>query len=298
VREVIKLRAETGMPEGIQFDIEPYLLLPFSVPQTKQQLIRDWIGLVWKLGNQIRRESSLVYGIAVPFWMEENVTVDNSTMPIVQHLGYLTDYLAVMSYRNKASGPASVISFSEQERRWASQSHRKIYIGIETQRLGGSVSHYLCEVQPNTFTQRISIADGPYSDFHIGERKISAITIDGKLLIGVSGSDIPITELTDIRHRLMTDFSGTEISIPYSRLEEFVFQSEEGESLFRAVLNDGTKVFGLRSEEQRRSSMFGLVKDDFLYEYSVLQKHVRRYGEIEGVAVHDLKSVRTVLDQK
>jgi hypothetical protein len=297
-REVITLRTEIGMPDGIQFDIEPYLLLPFSIPQTKQTLIRDWINVVWKIGKLVRRESSLIYGIAIPFWMEENLTVDNSTMAIGNHLSYLTDYLAVMAYRNKASGPASVISFSEQERKWAAQSRRKIYIGIETQRLGGSVSQYLCEVPSDTFTRMINDADGDYADFHIGERKISATTIDGKLLVGVSGSDIPVKELTEIRQRLMADFKGEEITIPYRRLQEFVFQSDEGETLFPIVLSDGTNVFGLRSEEQRRSSMYGLVKEDFLYEYSQLIKHARRYGEIEGVAVHDLKSVRKLLEQK
>jgi hypothetical protein len=291
-REVAAMRKEYGVPDGIQFDIEPYLLLPFSLPQTKQQLIRDWITVVWKIGKVVRQEQGLTYGIAVPFWMEDNISVDGIVQPIGLHLTYLTDYVAVMSYRNQASGPASVISFSEQERKWARQAHRKVYIGIETQRMEGSTSHFVCEVDPETFSQRIVHPCGGYSNFHFKGWKISALTIDDKMFIGVSGGNISDDELRDIREGVMKCFSGKEITVTASRLKEYIRETGgEWESAVLVRLQDGSGVMRMKAAELKRSTMFNLTQEELMFEYSLLLRHAQRHPEIEGIAVHDLKSI-------
>jgi hypothetical protein len=294
-REVVKLYGETGLPDGIQFDIEPYLLLPFSLPQTKQQVIREWINGVWKTGKIVRQAQGLLYGIATPFWMEDTISVDHVRLPIGLHLAYLTDYIAVMSYRNRASGPASVITFSDQERRWARQAKRKIYMGIETQRLGGSVSHFLCEVQPDTFSRRIGLDCGEYADFQYRNRKISVLLMDGKMLLGVSGSGVSGDELLEIRRCFLTCFGGTEITVPLKRVKEYIRVTGEWESADLFTVADGTNGLRLTSGELRRSTMFSLSPEEMMSEYSLLLRHAEQYPEITGVAVHDLISVRKFL---
>lgn len=296
-REVVKLRRETGLPDGIQFDIEPYLLLPFSLPQTKQQLIRDWINSVWKTGKLIRDSSSLVYGIAVPFWMEDTITIENITMPIGKHLSFLTDYLAVMSYRNTAEGPAGVISFSRKELEWAQHAHRKLYLGIETIRLEGSTTNYLCEVHPDTLSERIGTQFGEYADFRFRGRKLSVEIVDGTVLLGVSGGGITDEELIQLQSGLMQGFSGNEITVPPKRLAEEVRRSDKVKSVERIVLNDGASALRVMTDELNRSTMFDLTPENFISEYSILRRYAEQYPEIEGIALHHLKSVRKFLPQ-
>lgn len=296
-REVIKLRKETGMPDGIQFDIEPYLLLPYSVPQTKQTLISDWINSVWKTGKLIREESSLIYGIAIPFWMEDTITIESMTMPIGKHLSFLTDYLAIMAYRSKAEGPASVLSFSEKELEWAQQARRKIYIGIETIRLGGSVTTYLCEVDPEHFSQLIHRAVGNYADYRYKRKKLSVESVEGKMLIGISGDDLSVKELTEFRTGLMQDLNGSALTISPEQLEDEVKRSERVENVENVPLADGSTAVRVTTEELRNSTMYHLSKDQFFREYLSLLHFAERHGEIEGIAIHHLKSVRKFLMQ-
>ncbi|MFZ4620249.1 MAG: hypothetical protein ACOYNS_06810 [Bacteroidota bacterium] len=296
-REVIKLRNETGMPDGLQFDIEPYLLLPFSLPQTKQQLLKDWIHCVWKTGKLIREQSPLTYGIAIPFWMEDTITIENITMPIGKHLSFLTDYLAIMAYRSKAEGSASVISFSERELEWAKQANRKIYIGIETMRLGGSTTNYLCEVHPDTFAQKIGRSFGDYADFRFRRRKISVEMVDGKMLIGTGGSDISDQELSELRKGLMQSFDGTVITVTAKELAAEVRKSERLEGVTEIDLGEGAFALRVVTEELKQSTMFNLSKDEFYTEYMTLLKYAAQFPEIEGIAVHHLKSVRKFLLQ-
>lgn len=296
-REVIKLRNETGMPDGIQFDIEPYLLLPFSVPQTKRQLISDWINGVWKTGKLIREESPLIYGIAIPFWMEDTVTIEGMTMPIGKHLSFLTDYLAIMAYRSTAEGSAGVIAFSEKELGWAQQAKRKIYIGIETIRLGGSTTTYLCEVDPEHFSQKIDQTFGEYADFRFRRKKLSVEMVDGKMLIGISGDELFVKELTEFRKGLMKEFNGSEITVAPNRLAAEVKKSDRLESITEIVLDDDSNVLRVKTEELKQSTMFHLNKDEFFREYFTLLRFAEQYGEIEGIAIHHLKSVRKFLLQ-
>jgi hypothetical protein len=296
-REVIALHKETGMPDGIQFDIEPYLLLPFSVPQTKKQLISDWINGVWKTGKLIREESSLIYGIAVPFWMEDTITIEKMTMPIGKHLSFLTDYLAIMAYRSKAEGSASVISFSEKELEWAQAAHRKIYIGIETIRLGGSTTNYLCEVDPLLFSEKIDKTFGDYEDYRFRRKKITVELVGEKMLLGVSGDDYTVKELTDLRKGLIESFDGKEITVPAQKLAAEVKKSDRLESLTEVSLDDGSTALKVVTEELRQSTMYNLTKDEFFREYYTLLRFAEQHEEIEGIAIHHLKSVRKFLLQ-
>ncbi|NUN70467.1 MAG: hypothetical protein HUU02_12220 [Bacteroidetes bacterium] len=297
-RAAVELQKETGLLDGLQFDIEPYLLLPYAVPSTRQKLLKDWIHVVWKASTIVRNNSSLQYGCAVPFWMEKPVTVDGVTMPVVQHLGFLTDYLAVMAYRYTASGPASVISFSEQERRWAREAGRKIYIGVETQRLPGSESVFLCEAEPDTFAARMAMEDGPFQDYRLKGHKLSVRMADDRFLVGISRRDVADSALAGIRTELIAAVNGRVLSFPFKRLETILREEEEGEKASRLMLTDGHPAFVIREEDQVRSTMFGLSPVEFMDEYAILLRHAAKFPEVEGIAVHDLRSVRRLLEKK
>lgn len=297
-RAVMALRQETGFPDGVQLDVEPYLLLPYSVPATRDKLLKDWIYVVWKTGSMLRQNSPLKFGCAIPFWMERPLTVDGVTMPVAQHLSFLTDYLAVMAYRYKASGPASVISFSDQERRWAREGDRKLYIGVETQRLPGGVSRYLCEADPDTFAQRFSAADGPFQEYRFNGFKVTAKSVDDRFLIGISGSDVTDAQLPELRSGLIAASNGRVLTLPFKKLEETLRLEEEGEKAFRIPLDDGTVAYGVRAEDYVRSTMFGLAPEDFMTEYGILLRHADRFPEVEGIAVHDLRSIRRLLEKR
>ncbi|MBP9212298.1 MAG: hypothetical protein KBF97_05820 [Bacteroidetes bacterium] len=297
-RAVVELQKETGLLDGLQYDIEPYLLLPYSVPSLRQKLLQDWIHVVWKSGTIVRNNSSLQFGCAVPFWMEKPVAVDGVSMPVVQHLGFLTDYLAIMAYRYTASGPASVISFSEQERKWAREAARKIYIGVETQRLPGSETVVLCEADPDTFAARMAMPDGPFSGSFLNGNKLSVRMADDRFLVGISRREVPDSALPAIRRELIAAVNGRVLSLSFKRLETILREEEEGEKATRLTLADGHPAFVIREEDQVRSTMFGLSPVEFMDEYAKLLRYAERYPEVEGVAVHDLRSVKRLLEKK
>jgi hypothetical protein len=297
-REVLALRRETGLPDGIQFDIEPYLLLPFSLPKTKQKLLSDWIHSVWATGKVVRQDQGLSYGIAIPFWMEDTIAVDGKRMPVGKHLSYLTDYLAVMAYRNTAEGSAGVISFSEQERQWSKDAGRSLFIGIETLRLGGSTTTYLCETDAEMFSQMVSLSQTGASGFMVNGAKISVETIDGRAVLGVGGSTWSDRELEGMRRALMQRFNGAAVTMPLHRLVDRVRESEKIASVDLLPMPEGNTAIRIVTQELKQSTMFNLSPAEFARQYSILQRYTAQFPEIVGIAIHDFNAVRKFLPLK
>jgi hypothetical protein len=130
---------------GVHLDIEPYLLKQFK-SQEKPQVMRDYLDLLTEVDQRLKSQSPpLTLAADIPFWYDtrEDTDADNHILEyngkkqyLSRHVQDLCDYVAVMSYRQKAVGGNSITSTSEGELAYAEQIGKKAYPSVETTEVG------------------------------------------------------------------------------------------------------------------------------------------------------------------
>ncbi|MBV9294179.1 MAG: hypothetical protein JO145_01305 [Acidobacteriaceae bacterium] len=119
---------ESSQPEerlaGIHFDIEPYLLAGFD-GRAKSQILSEYVDLQRKVAAEVHlhKAAGLSYGIDLPFWFDRDVV--ERVLPFV-------DTIAIMDYRNHASGEDGIVAHALPILGIAQMSHRKVFVGVET----------------------------------------------------------------------------------------------------------------------------------------------------------------------
>jgi len=120
--------------KGIQFDVEPYLLLAgsrFQPPYWDTNLDTVWklfVSYVDSCQKLIDRTNlDLYFGIAIPRWYENRVGNDE-----LRHLQSIVDYCAIMDYNENSS---VIIRDAENEINNASALNKRVWIGVETKEI-------------------------------------------------------------------------------------------------------------------------------------------------------------------
>jgi len=126
---------------GAHFDIEPYLLLGFSIPDLRKQIIYENLELKKKLST-LCHSHNLTLGIDIPFWYEDpdstgvpltNIEFNRSINAASFHMIDLADHIAIMGYRNFAYGSDGMINKDIAELEYASSiKGKEIWAGVET----------------------------------------------------------------------------------------------------------------------------------------------------------------------
>ena len=123
--------AEGERFDGVNYDIEPHLLDAWDTRRTALLL-----GFLDMTADFARRRKAagqtLAIGPAMPFWWD-NIAIDwrGRTRPMSEHVADLTDYVALMDYRNEAEGNDGIVDHAEAEIAYAARSGRKVVIGLE-----------------------------------------------------------------------------------------------------------------------------------------------------------------------
>lgn len=123
--------AEVERFDGVNYDIEPHLLDAWDTRKTELLL-----GFLDMTAEFARRKAAagqpLAVGPAMPFWWD-NIPISwrGRTRPMSEHVADLTDYVALMDYRNEAEGNDGIIDHAEAEIAYAARSGRKLVIGLE-----------------------------------------------------------------------------------------------------------------------------------------------------------------------
>ena len=119
--------------DGINIDIEPYLLDDWDTQgplriQQYLQLSAQWMRMKTEAG------STIPVGAAVPFWFDsfEDVEWNGKNQKLNEHVQDIFDYVAIMDYRNFASGSDGIIVHALDEIEYADRVKRKVMIGVET----------------------------------------------------------------------------------------------------------------------------------------------------------------------
>ena len=132
-----------GRFTGLHLDIEPYTLKQWDSPD-RQQIMYQYLELHEDIRSRLRRQSPPMHlAVSIPFWYDLKSGPEDScelefrgkTKNFHQHIQDLTDYVAIMSYRNWAEGDNSITSHSRNEIKYAGQIGRFACAGLETIRL-------------------------------------------------------------------------------------------------------------------------------------------------------------------
>jgi hypothetical protein len=136
---------ESARFDGINVDIEPYILSDWKLPGNGG-LPNRWLEILDTLIE--RRDASglpVLVGPASPRWLDSSacctsITWNGQTKALSDHIQDMTDYIAIMDYRDTADGSAGIIAQAQHEIDYANQIGKpnSVVVGIETKDLSGT----------------------------------------------------------------------------------------------------------------------------------------------------------------
>lgn len=118
--------------DGVNYDIEPHLLGEWN-DATRGRLLRDFLDMSAVLMEAKRKSGqALPIGPAMPFWWD-GVELEwrGVRKPVAEHVIDLTDYVALMDYRNRADGGDGILAHAEDEMAYAGKTGKRVAIGLE-----------------------------------------------------------------------------------------------------------------------------------------------------------------------
>lgn len=118
--------------DGVNYDIEPHLLDEWD-DATRPRLLRGFLDMTAMMMDAKRASGqTLAIGPAMPFWWD-GITLEwrGVRKPVSEHVIDLTDYVALMDYRNRAEGRDSILSHAEDEMAYADRVGKRVVIGLE-----------------------------------------------------------------------------------------------------------------------------------------------------------------------
>lgn len=126
---------------GIHWDIEPYVRPDWKDNAARQTIMADYLQL---LGDARRKlvdaGSAMTLSTDIPMWYDNKTAPDDNaivafngvTKNFHEHIQDLTDYVGIMSYRQKALGSNSATSMSENELKYAEKIGKFVCPAFET----------------------------------------------------------------------------------------------------------------------------------------------------------------------
>ena len=118
--------------DGVNYDIEPHLLDEWN-DAARPRLLRGFLDMTAAMMAARRKSGqALPVGPAMPFWWD-GITVEwrGARKPASQHVADLTDFVALMDYRNRAAGSDSILSHAQDELDYARRTGKRVAIGLE-----------------------------------------------------------------------------------------------------------------------------------------------------------------------
>lgn len=125
---------------GMHYDIEPYVMKAWKTDQ-RPRIMLDILNLFAGINARLRLEAPhWTLSCDIPFWYDHKTEEPDSciveflgeTKNFHQHLQDLTDYIGIMSYRQKAVGENSITKHCEAELAYAQKIGRLVCPAMET----------------------------------------------------------------------------------------------------------------------------------------------------------------------
>ncbi|MCC6579460.1 MAG: hypothetical protein IT440_03405 [Phycisphaeraceae bacterium] len=134
------------MPEGKRFtgihlDIEPYVMPSWKAGENRESAMRNLLTVLTEVRRRIAAGGmAMTLAQDIPFWYNSKTTPDYSCIitwngtekNFHQHIQDITDYVGIMSYRQRGVGDNSAVSVSKEELEYARGIGKTVCIGLET----------------------------------------------------------------------------------------------------------------------------------------------------------------------
>jgi hypothetical protein len=128
--------------DGLHFDIEPHALYRWRFPESREHMATGLVEVALASAARLRA-AGLRFGVALPFWMQVRddrtgeplgiVTWERTRQSAAYHLIDRLDYVAIMSYRDRTTGPNGVIAIAgDLLARANAPGKARVYLGLET----------------------------------------------------------------------------------------------------------------------------------------------------------------------
>ena len=128
--------------DGLHFDIEPHGLYRWRFPEPRERMAAGLVEVALESAKRLRA-AGLRFGVALPFWLQVQdeqsgepigvVTWEKTRQSAAHHLIDRLDYVAIMSYRDRTTGPNGVVAIAGDLLKHAAAPGRaRVYLGLET----------------------------------------------------------------------------------------------------------------------------------------------------------------------
>ncbi len=138
VQEIIQFNQKVPLESrfaGIHWDHEPYLLPAFNGVH-KQEVLQQYLELLEKT-YPLCAQHQLEFGVDIPFWLDRQNEFGESLASLKgksldQWIIENVDNVGLMDYRTETAGPDGVVAHALPVLKYASQWHKKVFVGLET----------------------------------------------------------------------------------------------------------------------------------------------------------------------
>ena len=124
---------------GIHLDIEPHQHENFSLNEVRKNLITNLVSLVYDLSTKY---ASIHFDYDIPFWLDDTVTFNQTTLPAYAHIISYADRVTIMSYRDSAE---AIYNCAKDEIEFAKSIKKTLILGVETHSTEGDKVSFMEE---------------------------------------------------------------------------------------------------------------------------------------------------------
>ncbi len=150
---------------GIHYDIEPYLLPQWKTDQ-RPAVMEQYLQFLLAANTRLRLDGAgLTLAVDIPFWLDHKTEPGDScilaflgqTKNFHQHIQDLTDYIGIMSYRQRGLGPNSITAHCAAELDYARQIGRGVCAGAEVGAVKETPTISFSSLPPATFWREMHL---------------------------------------------------------------------------------------------------------------------------------------------
>ncbi|MGA2629562.1 MAG: hypothetical protein ABSG54_05045 [Terriglobia bacterium] len=304
--------------DGIHFDVEPYVLLGYSDPQYRPQILADFLEMASRCSARSHAGGSR-FSCDVPSWFfpSGGLERDHLTFPfqgaektVGEHLIDILDSVTIMDYTNQADGAGGIIARGQPALAYAATRNKPVVVGLETFLEATNVVAFVCGLPAEEFWPRLAqtgLRDQLfYEDFrmmlfsddvnvHIGlslprdaapEKRAACDASLARLArkLGASSEPqrFPVSPMLDLARVAMSD------SAEWSGFEPYEFKDPETEQ----------PVQGFHASRRMQPSItfHGLGREVFEEEYNSAVEWLGYRPGFGGTAIHFYESFRELLE--
>jgi hypothetical protein len=151
--------------DAVHFDVEPYLLVGYSDPEYRPQILVQFLEMVAKCSQRTRTAAGMRLSCDVPAWFYPAGDLDRARMTVPfndqektvgEHLTELLETVTIMDYTNQADGAGGIIARGLPALASAAAHQRQVEVGLETFREEDETVWFPCGLPAEEFRRRLA----------------------------------------------------------------------------------------------------------------------------------------------